>query len=140
MAVVPEKENGENSSGNGNLVAPPQIVIEVTGPGSPQNSSRGGSGSGSLSPDAAQLEQALESRLGGFTIVVTGEDEEPHPAKENIDNGERETHSGRENVKVIIEGGHQEEREEGEERHQKGDLTVQPADLDDHDHDSGILC
>lgn len=140
MAVVPEKENGENGSGTAVLVTPPQIVIEVTGPGSPQNSSRGGSGSGSRSPDAAQLEQALESRLGGFTIVVTGEDEEPHPAKENIDSGERETYIGREDVKVVIEGGHQEEREEGEEQHQKGDLTVQPADLDDHDHDSGILC
>lgn len=62
----------------------PDIVIEVTGPeetGS-RHSSRAGSGSGgsrSLSPDAAQLEQALEYKLGGFTIVVTNEDNEEVP-------------------------------------------------------------
>lgn len=143
LAVVPEKENGDNGSGSSsigcNFVAPPQIVIEVTGPGSPQSSSRGGSGSGSLSPDAAQLEQALESRLGGFTIVVTGEDDEPQHLQEDGDCGERETGDGKgggEIVEVISE--HIKEEEEEEER--KGDLTVQQADLDDHDHDSGILC
>ncbi|KAG0724596.1 Constitutive coactivator of PPAR-gamma-like protein 2 [Chionoecetes opilio] len=136
LAVVPEKVNGANGRGIANMVAP-QIVIEVTGPGSPQNSS-GGSG-GSRSPDAAQLEQALESRLGGFTIVVTGEDDEPLPLQD-FECGERETQIGREDVTVVIDGVHQEEGEEGDLHPLKGDLTVQPADLDDHDHDSGGGC
>ncbi|XP_071522180.1 constitutive coactivator of PPAR-gamma-like protein 1 homolog isoform X3 [Panulirus ornatus] len=144
LAVVPEKENGDNGSGSSsigcNFVAPPQIVIEVTGPGSPQSSSRGGSGSGSLSPDAAQLEQALESRLVGFTIVVTGEDDEPQKLQEDGDNGERVTEGnekgGGETVEMICE----QIKEEEEEEERKGDLTVQQADLDDHDHDSGGGC
>ncbi|XP_053641364.1 constitutive coactivator of PPAR-gamma-like protein 1 homolog isoform X4 [Cherax quadricarinatus] len=144
LAVVPEKENGDNGNGSSsrgyNLVAPPQIVIEVTGPGSPQSSSRGGSGSGSLSPDAAQLEQALESRLGGFTIIVTGEHDEPQQLHECGENGERDMEEngrkGGESVTIIAEG----IKEEEEEEERKGDLTVQQADLDDHDHDSGILC
>ncbi|XP_047473051.1 constitutive coactivator of PPAR-gamma-like protein 2 isoform X5 [Penaeus chinensis] len=160
-----------------------KIVIEVTGPGSPQGSSRGGSGCGSLSPEAAQLEQALESRLGGFTIVVTGEDDEETQHLEDwggeagrggggmedgggTSRGESECDgggggggkedSGRdrgENIKEIFKGIEQNKREEEEveengddnkekekDEERKGDLTVQPADLDDHDHDSGILC
>ncbi|XP_042225130.1 constitutive coactivator of PPAR-gamma-like protein 1 isoform X3 [Homarus americanus] len=147
LAVVPERENGDSGTGsssnrscNMNLVAPPQIVIEVTGPGSPQSSSRGGSGSGSLSPDAAQLEQVLESRLGGFTIVVTGEDDEPQQLQEDVDSEEKDEEENRKvgegHLTVITVGAKEEEEEEG----RKGDLTVQPTDLDDHDHDSGILC
>ncbi|XP_047473048.1 constitutive coactivator of PPAR-gamma-like protein 2 isoform X2 [Penaeus chinensis] len=160
-----------------------KIVIEVTGPGSPQGSSRGGSGCGSLSPEAAQLEQALESRLGGFTIVVTGEDDEETQHLEDwggeagrggggmedgggTSRGESECDgggggggkedSGRdrgENIKEIFKGIEQNKREEEEveengddnkekekDEERKGDLTVQPADLDDHDHDSGGGC
>nr|XP_027232877.1 constitutive coactivator of PPAR-gamma-like protein 2 isoform X2 [Penaeus vannamei] len=194
LAVVPERENSDNGGGMSTEgesvpapvtphVAPPQIVIEVTGPGSPQGSSRGGSGCGSLSPEAAQLEQALESRLGGFTIVVTGEDEEEiqhledwggeagrgggmEDAGGGTNHGEREyygggggrkgdSESGRgENIKEIFKGIEQNKREEEEveenvgddnkekekDEERKGDLTVQPADLDDHDHDSGGGC
>lgn len=192
LAVVPEKENSDNGGGMNTEgesipapvtphVAPPQIVIEVTGPGSPQGSSRGGSGCGSLSPEAAQLEQALESRLGGFTIVVTGEDDEETQHLEDWDGeagrggggmedgggtsrGESECDGGgggkedsgryrSENIKEIFKGIEQNKREEEEveengddnkekekDEERKGDLTVQPADLDDHDHDSGILC
>ncbi|KAK3851415.1 hypothetical protein Pcinc_041934 [Petrolisthes cinctipes] len=183
LAVVPERENGdyttEGNRGNGlmtpeegggggggggvGMVAPPQIVIEVTGPGSPpQSSSRGGSGSGSLSPDAAQLELALESRLGGFTIVVTGddddddddggggeaddeanEDDDDDDNNERRSNREKENRGGRKSSKGGGGGGG-EELEDEDERQRKcggGDLTVTGAtELDDHDHDSGILC
>ncbi|XP_064078326.1 constitutive coactivator of PPAR-gamma-like protein 1 homolog [Macrobrachium nipponense] len=187
LAVVPEKDNNGDNGGGGNGSSgislgapPPQIVIEVTGPGSPQSSSRGGSGSGSLSPDAAQLEQALESRLGGFTIVVTGEDDEPQPVIEDDGGGDGDDEGGdddgdkcegsevngkgerlagnlyeekklaggkdREKIPIIcvcsksVDDDDDDEVEEEGEEDQKGDLTVKAADLEDHDHDSGILC